>query len=51
MDERGINNSVVLLTPPVLSLIGTSYMELPRSCVRCHVTAHVTSATAMQLFQ
>jgi len=51
MDERGINNSVVLLTPPVLSLIGTSYMELPRSCVRCHVTAHVTSATTVQLFQ
>ena len=51
-DERGINNSVVLLTPPPeLSLIGTSYLELPRSCVRCHVTAHVTSVTALQLFQ
>jgi hypothetical protein len=30
-EERGINNNVVLLTPPlILSLIGTSYMELPR---------------------
>jgi hypothetical protein len=26
--EKGINNSVILLIPLVLSLIGTSYIEL-----------------------
>jgi hypothetical protein len=31
-EREGVNSVVLLAPPPGLSLIGTSYMDLPRPC-------------------